>query len=61
MTVLTGTGATIWDLFDHPRSREDVVAELAVLYGTTESELSADLAQLLDDLARRGILEHVDP
>lgn len=54
---LTGTAAAIWALIDGEATVEQIVGELAAIYGAEPGEIRGDVEQALADFAELGIVE----
>ena len=57
--TLAGTGVAIWDALDRPQRRRDLVDRLAAEFGADRALVAADVAPVVDDLLRGGVLEVV--
>jgi len=57
---LDGVGARVWELLQAPRPVADIVDRLAPEYDVARDTLAADVHELLEDLAGRGLID-VDP
>ena len=57
---LDGVGAKLWDLLQAPRPVAEIVDRLASQYDVPRDTLAADVHELLEDLAGRGLID-VDP
>jgi hypothetical protein len=57
---LDGVGAKIWELLQAPRSISEIIELLAPQYDVARDIFAADVQELLEDLAGRGLIE-VDP
>ena len=57
---LDGVGARVWELLKAPRPVAEIVDRLAPEYDVSRDTLDADVRELLEDLARRGLID-VDP
>ena len=57
---LDGVGARVWELLQAPRPVADIVDRLAPEYDVARDILAADVHELLEDLAGRGLID-VDP
>ncbi len=55
--ALAGTGVSVWDALDRPRSLADVVGELADRFGADAATVRADVEPLVAELLRAGVLE----
>lgn len=55
--ALEGTAEVVWDLLDRPRSRADLLAELADRYAIPRETCAADLHPFLNALLRAGLLQ----
>lgn len=56
---LNATGARVWELLDNARSLEAVVGELAREFEMDPDRLQGEVAQIVSEFAREGLLEHV--
>lgn len=54
--TLTGSAALLWDLVSTSISLADTVAALAEQHGVDPATVAADVAPVLDELVRRGVL-----
>lgn len=54
---LTGTGKAIWELLDGTRTREALLAELAIAFGQPGQDLADDVDAFLAQLRAAGLLE----
>jgi hypothetical protein len=59
--TLNETGAAIWDLFAEPRSAASAAAMLEEAYDVDAATARASVQQVVDDLARDGLLTAVEP
>jgi hypothetical protein len=57
---LSESAAAVWRVLDAPRSRAEVAAMVAGLYGDQGPALRSDVDALLDTLIDRGWVEVVD-
>jgi coenzyme PQQ biosynthesis protein PqqD len=55
--LLNSTGAAIVELCDGQHTFGEMVAKLAVRYGSRPEQLSGDVAEYLGRLSERGLLE----
>ena len=55
--LLNETGAAIVELCDGQRTFQELVATLSERYGSSPDRLSADVAEYLDRLRKRGLLD----
>lgn len=54
--TLTGSGALLWDLLAAPRTLAETAAALAERHDADPEVVRADVAPVLDELTRRGVL-----
>ena len=54
---LEDVGARLWALIQRPTTLADLVAKLSEEYDVEPARLERDVRELLDDLARRGLVE----
>lgn len=54
---LEGTGEQIWRLIDGSRDRDQIVEELARIYGVEPREIADDVHAFLVDLKNEGLIE----
>lgn len=57
--ILPGTAGHIWRLLEVPRSLEELAGILSDFYDASVDTIIADVAVLLEDLRRRGLVEEV--
>lgn len=55
--ALNRTGAVVWELLAEPRTRDELHAALLLRFEVEAEDLRRDLAALLDDLARHGLID----
>lgn len=55
--ALEGSGAALWDALDLPKSRRELVTELADRYASSPATIAADIAPVIDELVELGVLE----
>jgi hypothetical protein len=55
-----GVGARVWELLQEPRSVDEIVAALMREYDVEDSRCRHDLADLLEELSRRGMVTRHD-
>ena len=55
--TLEGSGVDLWQLLSEPIALEEAADALAEAYGTTAAQVAADIGPVLDELARREVLE----
>jgi len=53
---LSGTAAVVWSFLDTPRSREQLVSELAEMYAGPPEGIGTDVGALVADLIERGAI-----
>lgn len=54
---LKETGLEIWRMADGTRDRAGITAALAAAYGTSDSEITDDVAAFLDQALAAGLIE----
>jgi Coenzyme PQQ synthesis protein D (PqqD) len=59
--ALTGAGADLWQMFSEPLTVDQIARRLAEAYNIPAEEIEQDIAQLIDELASRGVLDRLDP
>jgi hypothetical protein len=59
LVSLTGTGVALWELLVEPVELSELSAVMATAYHTDPQVIAADVLPLLEDLARRGLVEVV--
>jgi hypothetical protein len=57
---LEGVGARVWELLQEPRSVEEIVEALMREYDVEETRCRHDLADLLEEMSRRGMVTRGD-
>lgn len=57
LQVLSGTACHVWALLDRPRTLAEVVAILGDHYHAAHEVIARDVAHLLEDLRRRGLVD----
>ncbi|HEX7084814.1 MAG TPA: PqqD family protein [Vicinamibacterales bacterium] len=57
---LNASGARVWELLDTARSVEAIVGEIAQEFELSPDVVRADVAPLVDEFVREGLIEH-DP
>jgi pyrroloquinoline quinone biosynthesis protein D len=57
--LLNPTGAAIVELCDGQRTFQDMISTLAARYKSSPDSLSSDVAEYLDRLRERGLLEFI--
>ncbi len=57
MTQLNLLGGEVWKLCDGTRGRQAVVAALLETFAADPAEMSADVDEFVDEMARRGLLK----
>ncbi len=57
VVVLTDSGQDLWWLFEESMTIDEAAHRLAEIYGITADKVSRDVAPVVDDLARRGVLD----
>jgi len=58
-STLTGTGTALWHALAEPVTRAELARDLAVAFDTDPERVNADLAPVLADLLRLGVIEEV--
>ena len=56
--LLSGPAAVMWDLLAEARLLDDLIQEMAGLYGRPVDEIAPSVRGCLDDLATRRLVEH---
>jgi hypothetical protein len=59
LVSLTGTGVALWELLTEPIELSELSAVMGAAYNTDPQVVEADLLPLLEDLARRGLVQVV--
>jgi PqqD family protein of HPr-rel-A system len=55
--TLNATGTLVWEMLsERERTQEELVAELARVFGQDEAAVAADIQQHLDDLRRENLV-----
>ena len=57
---LNGPSAVVWQLCDGERSCSDIIELVKEAYPDQAEQVDADVEQVVDDLAARGVLVKVD-
>lgn len=51
------SGARLWELLQKPITYDDLVSTFALEFDRTPEEIQADVAEFIDDLHKRGLVE----
>ncbi|WP_292291036.1 PqqD family protein [Marivita sp.] len=54
---LNGTGATVWELLETPRTLPDLCSEIGKKYQLSPEECRDDIAEILTALHHEGLIE----
>jgi hypothetical protein len=54
---LSGAGTALWELLATPRTVAEAADRLASEYGVPADQVATDIASVLEDLAKREILD----
>jgi hypothetical protein len=57
---LSSSGAVIWELLQEPATADDLIGQVAILYGTSGESVADGVRALLASLVERGFLEESD-
>jgi hypothetical protein len=58
--TVTGSGPLVWELLERPRALDELVGEVAARFPSAPSTLAEDVAALVAELSRQGVVERVD-
>ncbi|MFC1679173.1 PqqD family protein [Elusimicrobiota bacterium] len=61
VNVLNETASRIWELFESPRSVDDVVAALTEEYDVDDDTARKEVEAFAEELGKRGLLVPADP